>query len=93
MRQQVGEVMLSSIKGPRLFFARTHGASRVWLFDLITLAGFTLRWIGYSFASMFVADRRLRDRATSSRRHMRIAWRLARSPVLDTRLHEGAGPT
>jgi len=91
MRQQVGEVMLSSIKGPRLFFARTHGTSRVWLFDLVTLAGFTLRWIAYSLASTFVSDGRLREKATSSRQHMRIAWRLARSPVPDTSLPKGAG--
>lgn len=93
MKQQVGEVMLSSIKGPRLFFARTHGTSRVWLYDLVTLVGFTLRWIGYSFAATFVSDGRLRDRSASSRRHMRIAWRLSRSPVLDTHPPKGVEPS
>ncbi|GMV02720.1 MAG: glycosyltransferase family 2 protein [Burkholderiaceae bacterium] len=93
MRQQVGEVMLSSIKGPRMFFARMHGSSRVWLFDLVTLAGFTLRWIGYSLVSALGSDMRLRDRARSSRRHMRIAWQLARSPVPEAGTPNAARPS
>lgn len=78
MQQQVGEIMLSSIKGPRLFYSRLHGESRVWMFDLVTLSGFALRWLAYSLSARFRPGGAAPERATSSRRHMQIAWQLMR---------------
>jgi GT2 family glycosyltransferase len=77
MKQQTGEILLSSIKGPRQFFRLTRGAQSVWLFDLITMSGFGLRWILYRLAS--VAAPGAAAKARSSFQYMQLAWRLIRS--------------
>lgn len=78
MKQQQGEIMLSSLKGPRQFFLMTHGRGGVRLFDWITLAGFSLRGLLYS-ASALAGIRRMRERAASSWRYVRIIRQLMRA--------------
>jgi N-acetylglucosaminyl-diphospho-decaprenol L-rhamnosyltransferase len=48
MAQQSGEVMLSSLKGPRAYYRLRHGGTWVWAIDLITAAGFAVRWAAYT---------------------------------------------
>lgn len=78
MKKQQGEILLSSLKGPRQFFLMTHGPGGVRLFDWITLAGFSLRGLLYS-ASALVGFRRMRERAASSWQYARIVRRLMRA--------------
>jgi N-acetylglucosaminyl-diphospho-decaprenol L-rhamnosyltransferase len=78
MKQQTGDVLLSSIKGPRQFFSLTRGRRWVWLFDIITMTGFGLRWLLYRAAA--VASQGAAAKAASSRQYMQLAWRLMRTP-------------
>jgi N-acetylglucosaminyl-diphospho-decaprenol L-rhamnosyltransferase len=75
MQQQHGDILLSSLKGLREFFRRTNGAGRLWLFDLVTAAGFALRWAFYSLAAAGRSAGAAR-KAKSSRHHLGIALRL-----------------
>jgi GT2 family glycosyltransferase len=77
MKQQTGDVLLSSIKGPRQFFRLMRGNSQVWVFDFITMAGFGLRWLLYRGASPIMPSAVVK--AASSRQYMQLAWRLMRS--------------
>ncbi|MEY2892719.1 MAG: hypothetical protein RJA98_2627, partial [Pseudomonadota bacterium] len=52
MKQQSGAVLLTSLKGPRQFYLHMRGAKALFLFDLITVAGFALRWLLYGLASI-----------------------------------------
>lgn len=78
MRQQRGQVLLSSLQGPRQFFAMSHGSGQLLLYDLITLTGFLLRWLIHSAAAT-TGSTRFADKAASSRHHLMIAWKLLRS--------------
>lgn len=75
MKQQQGEIMLSSLKGPRQFYLMTHGRRAIFLFDWITLSGFLLRWLLYSIAGLSGKER-MRERAASSWRYTQIIRRL-----------------
>jgi GT2 family glycosyltransferase len=74
MKQQQGDVLLSSLKGIRSFFQMTHHGGQIWLLDAVTLLGFGLRWILYR-----VAGNRHRDKARSSRKFMQLAWKIMTS--------------
>lgn len=76
MKQQQGDIMLSSIKGPRQFFRQTHRDSPVWLFDALTVAGFVLRWAMYGAARWVTGRARYAEKASSSRHYLGVAWRL-----------------
>lgn len=78
MKQQEGEIMLSSLKGPRQFFLMTHGRGGIRLYDWITLGGFAVRGLLYS-AAAFAGVRRMRARAASSWRYAGIVRRLMRA--------------
>lgn len=78
MRQQRGAVLLTSLKGPRQFYHHA-GGGRLWLFDLITVTGFGLRWLLYALGSRLQPGRGLAERAASSRDLMQRAWRIMRS--------------
>ncbi|MGH8611008.1 MAG: hypothetical protein ACREYF_02905 [Gammaproteobacteria bacterium] len=45
--------MLSSLKGLRMFYSKTHGPGKLWLFDALTVAGFGLRWCAFSITAGF----------------------------------------
>lgn len=78
MKQQQGEIMLSSLKGPRQFYLMTHGPGTIFLFDWVTLAGFFLRWLLFSIAGL-LGKERMRERAESSLRYTQIIRRLMRA--------------
>jgi GT2 family glycosyltransferase len=79
MKQQRGEILLSSIKGPRLFFQMTRKNSPAVVLDLLTVTGFFLRWFFYSVASAAGRGERYAEKASSSRQYMGLAWRIMRS--------------
>lgn len=71
MKQQQGEIMLSSLKGPRQFYLLMHGPATIRLFDWVTLSGFFLRWVLFSLAAL-AGGARMRERARSSWRYTQI---------------------
>ena len=79
MRQQSGDVTLSSLRGLRLFYSRRSGPLRTRLLDAITVAGFAVRWLIYRAAGRLRGDVSLIERATSSARNARNAVRLMRA--------------
>lgn len=76
MKQQQGDVLLSSLKGPRQFYRHMRGGRGLWLYDFVTLAGFTLRWALYAVGAALKGDSRLQDKAASSRGMMTRAWKI-----------------
>ncbi|MDZ7813007.1 MAG: glycosyltransferase family 2 protein [Ideonella sp.] len=80
MKQQQGDVLLSSLKGPRQFYRQMRGGRGLWLYDLITWAGFALRWLLYTLAGALQSGGRWRDKAASSRGMMHRAWKILLSP-------------
>jgi N-acetylglucosaminyl-diphospho-decaprenol L-rhamnosyltransferase len=79
LKQQQGDILLSSLKGPRQFYRLTHGGRRLWLFDALTVAGFALRWLLYGASSMWTGKPRSREKAASSRAYLGLAWRLMKA--------------
>ncbi|MEO8298136.1 MAG: glycosyltransferase family 2 protein [Burkholderiales bacterium] len=83
MKQQQGDVLLSSLKGPRQFYRQMRGGgvtggAAMWLYDLITVGGFGLRWALYR-AGALVRGATLQAKADSSHDLMRRAWRILRA--------------
>ncbi|AWB23808.1 glycosyltransferase family 2 protein [Methylobacterium currus] len=76
MKQQSGEVLLTSLKGMRTFYAHRAGRLRTYLFDTLTVTGFALRWAIYRCAVLVRRDPRLNERARSSAHNVRLALRL-----------------
>ena len=68
MKQQKDSVLLCSLRGIRSFYTMTHGPTKLWAFDLITLTGFTIRWISYTFLRLIRPHNGYKRKAISSRR-------------------------
>lgn len=79
MKQQQGDILLSSLKGPRQFFRMTQKNSPAIVLDLLAVCGFFLRWLLYRFASMGSGKEKYSGKARSSWRYMGIAWRVMRT--------------
>lgn len=76
MKQQQGEVLLASLKGPRLFYRQMRGTGELWLFDAFTITGFGLRWAIYKLRATLRPDTGYEQRAASSFDLMMRAWRI-----------------
>jgi N-acetylglucosaminyl-diphospho-decaprenol L-rhamnosyltransferase len=76
MKQQQGDVLLASLKGPRQFYKQMRGPSGVWKFDLFTILGFGLRWVLYSVMHLLRPSGGYAGRAHSSLDLMGRAWRI-----------------
>jgi GT2 family glycosyltransferase len=74
MKQQQGDVLLASLKGPRQFYRQMRGERAVRWFDRLTITGFALRWALYSVASWWRP--RYTEKAASSRDLMHRALRI-----------------
>lgn len=74
MKQQQGDVLLSALKGPRQFYRQMRGDKAVWLYDLITVGGFGLRWLLYR-----IKGRPSQEKARSSHDLMLRAWRIMKA--------------
>jgi len=76
MKQQQGEVLLSSVKGPRQFYRQMHQGRGLWLYDAITVAGFGLRWLIFRAASLVKPQGGYAARARNCGELMRRAWQV-----------------
>lgn len=79
MKKQEGDVLLSSLKGPRQFYRQMRGGRGLWLYDFVTVGGFALRWLLFRVGALFRPSASLRGKATSSRDMMFRAWAILRS--------------
>lgn len=79
MKQQQGDVLLASLKGPRQFYKQMRGAQAVWIFDVFTITGFGLRWLLYKLAGAIRPNAGFQQRAASSLDLMGRAWRIRQS--------------
>ena len=82
MRQQTdADVLASSLKGPRRFFAMIEpNPLRRLAFDLLPVIGFLTRWVLYSLAAPLSRNPRMRTQATACRRYLGSAIRAMLSP-------------
>jgi N-acetylglucosaminyl-diphospho-decaprenol L-rhamnosyltransferase len=81
MSKQQGDIMLSSLKGLRIFYGKTHGPGKLWLFDALTVAGFALRWCAFSIGAGFSGNASLTAKVASSRRYLTIALQLMKTKL------------
>jgi N-acetylglucosaminyl-diphospho-decaprenol L-rhamnosyltransferase len=79
MRQQKGDVLLSSLKGPRQFYRQMRSAPALWWFDGLTIMGFGLRYLLYTAASWLRPRAGFTAKASSSKDLLARAWRIGRS--------------
>jgi GT2 family glycosyltransferase len=79
MKQQQGDVLLSSLKGPRQFYRQMRGGRGLWLYDVVTVGGFGLRWILFGVAGVLRPRSDLGAKARSSRDMALRAWAILRS--------------
>ncbi len=78
MKQQQGDVLLSSLNGPRQFYRQMRGGKRLRIYDSITVVGFALRWILFSVAGVFRSNGGVKSKSSSSRDMMFRAWKILR---------------
>jgi N-acetylglucosaminyl-diphospho-decaprenol L-rhamnosyltransferase len=79
MKKQQGDVLLSSLKGPRQFYRQMRGGRGLWLYDLVTVGGFALRWWLFRVGSLLRPGAGLGGKARSSRDMMVRAWAILHS--------------
>jgi N-acetylglucosaminyl-diphospho-decaprenol L-rhamnosyltransferase len=79
MSKQQGDILLTSLKGVRMFYRKTHGSGKLWLFDSLTVAGFGLRWCAYSIGARFSGNASFTAKAASSHQYLTIALQLIKS--------------
>jgi GT2 family glycosyltransferase len=76
MKQQQGDVLLSSLKGPRQFYRQMRGERALWWIDLMTVVGFGLRSVLYTIGAWLRPHGSYAAKAASSKDLMRRAWRI-----------------
>jgi N-acetylglucosaminyl-diphospho-decaprenol L-rhamnosyltransferase len=79
MKQQRGDVLLSSLKGPRQFYRQMRGEHALWWFDLLTVSGFALRCALYTAADWLRPGQSFAAKAASSKDLMERAWHMRHS--------------
>jgi N-acetylglucosaminyl-diphospho-decaprenol L-rhamnosyltransferase len=76
MKQQQGDVLLASLKGPRQFYKQMNGSRGLWAFDALTITGFGIRWFLYRLLAMLQPHAGFQARADSSLDLMNRAKRI-----------------
>jgi GT2 family glycosyltransferase len=76
MKQQQGDVLLSSLKGPRQFYRQMRGERALWWIDLMTVMGFGLRCALYTIGAWLRPRAGYAAKAASSKDLMHRAWRI-----------------
>lgn len=79
MKKQEGDVLLSSLKGPRQFYRQMRGAQALKIYDAVTVAGFGLRWLLYRVASVLGLGSGMGGKARASRDMMNRALAILRA--------------
>lgn len=79
MKQQQGEIMLSSLKGPRQFYLMTHGRKNIFTRSDRYAVRFFPALAAIIFLAAPIAGKRMRERAASSWRYTQVIWRLMRA--------------
>jgi GT2 family glycosyltransferase len=79
MKKQEGDVLLSSLKGPRQFYRQMRGERAVLIYDAVTVAGFALRWLLYRIADLLRPGGTFDGKARYSRDMVRRAWAILRA--------------
>lgn len=79
MRKQEGDVLLSSLKGPRQFYLQMRGARALRLYDVVTVAGFALRWLLFCLAGLLRPSAGFGPKARASHGMLRRAWAVMRA--------------
>ncbi|MBS0344020.1 MAG: glycosyltransferase family 2 protein, partial [Proteobacteria bacterium] len=79
MKKQEGDVLLSSLKGPRQFYRQMRGPRALRLYDSVTVAGFALRWMLYRAASVLRPNGGMDGKARASRDMMYRALAILRA--------------
>ena len=74
-KQTSTEVLSSVLRGPRAFFAMSHRRISVWIYDLILLAGYLIRWSCFRVLALLRPGRGHGARAIASRHHALTAAR------------------
>lgn len=75
MARQTGEILLTSLKGPRAFYAAHHGRRFLWLYDTLMATTFLVRGMLFTTAS-FATKGRYRSQAASSWTYLRRSVRV-----------------
>jgi len=75
IKQQQGDILLSSLKGLRFFYAATQGRRKLWIVDLLTVVGFFLRALLFGMA-MLAGVSGAEGKASSSWGYMKRAIRV-----------------
>jgi GT2 family glycosyltransferase len=65
MARQTGDILLTSLKGPRAFYVAHHGRRFLWLYDVLIALTFLTRAALYGTASIASAGRYRRQTASS----------------------------
>jgi len=78
MKQQQGDVLLSSLKGPRQFYRQMRGERALWWIDSMTVGGFGLRCALYTIGTWLHPGANYAAKAASSKDLMQRAWRIQR---------------
>jgi GT2 family glycosyltransferase len=77
LKQQKGEILLSPLKGLRTFYLMHNPRWKIFLFDLLTLSGYFLRWIIYIALSLvYSGEEKYRDKIYHSRRYMNLSFKI-----------------
>ena len=79
MKKQEGDVLLSSLKGPRQFYRQMRGGHALRIYDAVTVSGFALRWLLFRTASVLRPTGAFGSKARSSHDMMRRAWAILRA--------------
>lgn len=78
-KQAEGDVLLSSLKGPRYFYRQMRGARALRVYDAVTVSGFALRWALFRVAGVLRPGGSFGAKARSSHDMMRRAWTILRA--------------
>jgi GT2 family glycosyltransferase len=76
MKSQEGDILLSSLKGLRSFYTLLHGDRKIWMVDLITMAGFGIRWMLYSVLGLTTRKQHFKLKAKSSLDYIKITQKI-----------------
>jgi GT2 family glycosyltransferase len=77
IKQQTGEILLSPLEGIRTFYLMHNSRWKIFIFDLLTLSGYFLRWMIYIALSLvYSGEDKYRDMIYHSRRYMNLSFKI-----------------